>query len=260
MERGLTDILGGVQAAEDQARATARQAQAEAKAAISEMQRQALAGESPTGNKLHDGIVGIYGEQLSPTVVQNYESVARQLESVPLYDPIVVIRRWLEDAEHICFGGDERLPRQKLDTSVAMGTLKARDFRFDFESREVYVPTAMNVIFADSRVQPTPQTGDLIVDNKKLFGFHGVPCLGYELGREIDMSVPLFSPRFDEEPVLAMEVLVGYENIQEWLAAKGEYSRDRNGELVRMRDLAKALQIKTIEPATQWQREFLQRY
>lgn len=261
MGKGLEDIWGGAKqkTAESEeaariAREAADAARAESRAEIAEMQRQIIAGEGGTGNPLHDGIIALYGEKTNSKVVERYERIASELAEVESDDLIVLIRRFIESSGCSGFGGHLSY---SLKTATTVGQLgKKHEIEFDYEAKTARLPVAKQIQDSDRGFsgEPLVSSEPIAVDG---FGYMET-MYGFCLGQLLDSPL---RPHFGEHvelpfgmsnPVFELEILVGRENIRQWLAGT-EDNLARDYDFVNLRRLSKALGVKTIEPATHWQ-------
>jgi hypothetical protein len=232
---------------------------------LAALQKAILEGQESTGSSLEDGVIVLYGSGLAdnPDIYSRYKRVAGQLTG-SIGELAVVMHSWVEDSEHICFGGDGRLPRQHINRVMSLGVLSGEEIVFDSEEQETHTPASAYLPSERFAYRPYSFTrevelreGGIPVDTRAWFR-EEVPSLGRQLDVELDLSTGnVTTINHEELPIKITEILIGRQAIQEWLQGRGDHSMTHNGDLANMRDCCEALGIQRIEPATDEQRRYL---
>jgi hypothetical protein len=260
----VSEILGGLEEQKTEAAEAIARARAETKNLILEkaqalevLKGQIIAGEETTGSPLHDGVVALYGGELArDPIIENYEKVSDQIKG-KTGQPVVVMNRWTEN-ENACTGFGGSPGGKRLVRMSSVGVLSGEDILFDYGKNEAYLPTS-SFMWRKAGFNPPEQpiTQNLPVDNSILGGFGHRPSLGLDLGRDLNTPESGLELWYEGMATTALDVLVGYDDIQEWLLQGGDYAVGRNGDLSDIRQMCAQLGIKQVEPATSEQKRYL---
>lgn len=253
----LKDILGGVERVTQQAQEQVRQTNEEAKRELLEAREALLRGEEGTGSTLHDNLILMYGDWLiDGEIVRQYETVDTALKG-KIGEPVMLVKRWIEDTSH---GGPGHRPRQAISHALVVGLVCGEEIIFDDERTAAFLPTERYIITSYRYHHGVMETkeGNLLIDKKHSFMELDFQ-LGLNLGRQLDLEHANLQIQPEPEEQYALELAVGYDAIQEWLGATGDYSSSKNGLMNDIRKMCEKLGIEEVEPVTKAQKVYLGR-
>lgn len=253
MESKLGEILGGQTADEKEMEDRLKEARLERLSAIKEIQASLLAGGEGTGNRLHDELVLMYGTMLldGESIIARYEKVNESLKGKNK-QPVIVIKRWLEDMEHAGIPGSDWSPRRGIQKSVTIGIINANEIVFDRESKLALLPTSQYVKVSDRywRQAPEIKEGNLAVDTQKATFLQDEHLLGYFLDKKMDFRGERLEMPLNSGEDIYMEIFAGHNEIQGWLNQDTLFTRAGYS-----REISKGYQLLNIRPAEQQEEE-----
>jgi hypothetical protein len=200
---------------------------------------------------LHDGLIVLYGNNLVslPQIVGNYERVAEEIESQK-GQPFITIHHYFEYHGCTGFGGKQQ---EVTVTSIDMGILRGTQLDFDYNNQTCAIPTARHAHIDDKnfRSEPSIVKGKLMVST----GLRGWLSTHFDLGTDLDREIKVDETnRFSHsEKIRALIVIVGKDGIADWLT-KADNDRKTAEELLQVRKLCLALNIRPIRPVSPVQR------
>ncbi len=256
----LSKVIGGVQAAEAEAKATAQSKKDEAVAALEAAQRNIAIAAETTGDPLRDGIIVLYGGRLAaePQVVQNYEETAENLKGKS-GELVVLVHRWRERAGRI---GRFVEPQYKIVNSVTVGTLSGDELEFNLNTDTCYLPTSRYASSRKARAsEGTINDGMLpIASQPSGFRFSNRRFdLGYDLHYPVnqDRLIEIENLSYQGRRVDTLTLAIGSSGIQEWLSQGEKPFNSINSEFAAARDLCDTLEVPQIAPVTEEQKRYL---
>lgn len=257
----LTKIVGGVQAAEADAQATARRTKTTAAATLETAQRNIDIAFETTGDPLQDGIVVLYGADLVhyPQIVANYEETAEKLKGKS-GEPVVLVSRWRERTGRI---GRFIEPQYKISSSVSVAILTGEELEFDYDEKTCHLPTSRYASLRREHRSEVQLKEDALPVASKPFGFRSAFGDRFDLG--YDLHEPVDQDRLSQlevtmhhgETIETLTVAIGDDGIVEWLSEGTAPLNRMNPEFAAARDLCDALEIPKIAPVTDEQKRYL---
>jgi hypothetical protein len=248
----LNDILGGQRVVEEKARQKEVDETEKNRQRLTELANEIKNGGS-TGNRLHDNLIMTYGNWLlDEKIVDRYEIAEESLKG-KVGEPVIVISRYLENIEHL-WPGAIRQPKQMIREAITVGVLEGEDIIFDTNKKESFLPTSRYIDVSGTSKNDEVEKGNVLIDTIPFGGLVYQRNLGHDLGEKIhEIDKANLWLEQVSEPKPALELLAGYDNIQQWLS-KGHDLQ----ELYFFREIRKAcnmLGIKPLEPTTVRQKD-----
>jgi len=222
----LGEILGDVQSTRQVAHELVLNSEKLAHQRILDLRDRVLDGERTNLTALEAGVVALWGDYLvsNPEIAENYQKIADQLPGKK-GEPLIVVQRRLERVEY-----DSTYTEHAIATTVAMGRLSSSKINFYKDKKTASLPTSAYALESDSSIRlPQLYRGKFKIDSRipDLTGLDSFSLAAdYDRPLNFENKKMRFSMADHARPLLAMEVMIGYDGITDWMEGQeDQYSR-----------------------------------
>lgn len=234
---------------------------------IQEIQRKYFSGELSDDNSFLVQVIAHHGADVIkyPNILENFMKIAKSLKG-KTGQTVVVAQRWKRSEGCTGLGGHAE---DSLQRAFVMGILSSDELQFDLKSpdviaNKVFIPTKQYARISTDQHhslnnQPQMISEPILVEGLSHNTDFNFISLGTDLGRRINISEShnrrgVFSSINMElfGPPIALEIMVGAEEISKWIDERGTEPNGHNFkyEFRTLRQMADMIGAQGVEPTT----------